>query len=111
MTDQELQQLAREYAEQNPPQTEDEVLKQNGIELNAKMVFEPFLRWLTKTHCIVSRDVAIAEYSDAKAKRDLYMSATCTNAIERRAIDHSNGRMYELNTLFGKSTFENPKID
>lgn len=106
MTDQELQQLAREYAEQNPPQTEDEYLTQYGMFLNATEVFEPFLYWLTKTHCIVSRDVAIAEYSDAKAKRDLYMSATCINTIESRAIDHSNGRMYELNTLFGKSTFE-----
>lgn len=55
MTDQELKDLARKYAEENPPQTEDEVLKQKGIELNAKMVFEPFLHWLTKTHCVVSR--------------------------------------------------------
>lgn len=56
MTDNEIQQLAHQYAEQNPPQTKDEVLKQYGMFLNATEVFEPFLRWLTKTHCIVSRE-------------------------------------------------------
>ena len=86
MTDQELQKLAREYAEEYSA-------------IN-------FLRWLTKTHCIVSREMIMAEYADAKATRDLYMSATCINTMESRAIDHSNGRMYELNKLFGKSTFE-----
>lgn len=38
MTDQELQQLAKEYAEQNPPQTEDEYLKQYSIFLNTTEV-------------------------------------------------------------------------
>lgn len=55
MTDQEKEDLARRYAEENPPQTEDEVLKENVISMNARMVFEPFLHWLAKTHCIVSR--------------------------------------------------------
>lgn len=56
MTDKELQQLAREYAEQNPPQgLKDEVLKRALIEKNAE-IFEKFLVWLTKTHCIVSRE-------------------------------------------------------
>ncbi len=55
MTNQELHQLATEYAEQNPPaDIKDEVLKRNTIGLNAE-IFEKFLVWLTKTHCIVSR--------------------------------------------------------
>ena len=106
MNDQKLQQLAMEYAEQNSPaDIEDEVLKRYLIELNAE-IFEKFLVWLTKTHCIVSREMIMAEYADAKATRDFYMSATCINTMESRAIDHSNGRICELNKLFGKSTFE-----
>lgn len=66
MTDQELQQLAREYAEQHPPQTEDEKLMQYGISLNATEAFEPFLRWLTKTHCIVSREKVMEQYMRAE---------------------------------------------
>lgn len=109
MTNQELHQLATEYAGQNPPaDIKDEVLKRNLIGLNAE-IFEKFLVWLTKSHCIVSREMIMAEYADAKATRDLYMSATCINTMESRAIDHSNGRMCELNKLFGKSTFENNK--
>lgn len=39
MTDQEIKDLARRYAEENPPQTEDEKLKEYGIYLNATQGF------------------------------------------------------------------------
>lgn len=64
MKSNEIEKLARLYAEQNPPQCEDEVLRQNGIYLNATMVFEPFLKWLSKTHCIVEKDKVDALQSE-----------------------------------------------
>ena len=55
MTDQELQQLARGYAaklaeDANLPNC----LKNETLEMNQAYLLD-FLRWLTKTHCIVSR--------------------------------------------------------
>ncbi|MDE5886425.1 MAG: hypothetical protein K2H46_02435 [Muribaculaceae bacterium] len=46
------------------------------------------------------------EYAKARKTRDIYTSATCINDMEIRAIDHAEGRMCELNTLFDKSLFE-----
>lgn len=91
MTDQELQQLAREYAEQLPPQTEDEVLKQNGIELNAKKVFEPFLRWLTKTHCIVSRETILSQHTYYMQRMKEVSSTRQTNRAKAIALEAAFG--------------------
>lgn len=66
MNNQEIERLAKEYAELNPPSTQDEKLKENGINLNAKMVFESFLQWLVKTHCIVPKEKVIEKYSVCK---------------------------------------------
>lgn len=58
MTDQELQQLAREYAEQYPPFSDPEISKVDRDSMIDTMTdyAEEILRWLTKTHCIVSRE-------------------------------------------------------
>ncbi len=106
MNDKELQQIALAYAKQNPPQTKDERLKQYGVYLNANMVFKPFLRWLAKTHCIVSKGKVMAHYTKAKKTHDLYISATCINTDESRMIDHYAGIMCVLKELFGKEMFE-----
>ena len=98
MTDQEIKDLARKYAEENPPQTEDEVLKQNGIGLNAKMVFEPFLRWLTKTHCIVSREKVISEIKAAQKE---------LNEPSKPMLKFTLGYVCGLlHNLFGSNLFE-----
>ena len=55
------------------------------------------------------REAIKAEYKKAQKTHDLYTSATCINEMESRAIDHAEGRMCELTTLFGKSPFEEEK--
>lgn len=62
MTDKDIERLAREYAELNPPSTQDEILREAGIKLNTEMVFGPFLQWLAKTHCIVPKSEVWAKY-------------------------------------------------
>lgn len=101
MSEEDIKKLARQIAEEYYNCTCNE----KGINLMA-MEYEDVLKRVSKDYCIVSKEMIMAEYADAKATRDLYMSATCINTMESRAIDHSNGRMYELNKLFGKSTFE-----
>ena len=52
------------------------------------------------------REAIRKEYAKAQKTHDLYTSATCINEMESRAIDHAEGRMCELKTLFGKDFFE-----
>lgn len=102
MTDQELQQLAREYAEQNPPQgVSDEVLKKNCISLNAE-VFEKFLVWLAETHCIVSRDKVKEQYTES----ELFVSGLTVGSYE---YGYFLGKNTVLSMLFGESTFKERK--
>lgn len=98
MTDQELQQLAREYAEQNPPQIEDEALRKYGMYLNASEVFEPFLYWLTKTHCIISKESIRQRYTKcAEAQKLLDMQGSPDTG--------PYAEMCYLHSLFGKELF------
>lgn len=96
MTDQELQQLAREYAEQHPPQIEDEKLREFGMFLNATEVFEPFLYWLTKTHCIVSLDTVT----------NLHRVISLSRKYNQGDEMYDKGALNVLDGLFGKSTFD-----
>lgn len=99
MTDIELHQLATEYAEQNPPvDIKDEVLKGNLIGLNAE-IFEKFLIWLTKTHCIVSRELILSQHAWYMQRMKEVSSARQTNRAKAIALE----------AAFGKSIFENNK--
>lgn len=97
MTDKELKDLARKYAEANPPQTEDEKLKQYGVYLNATEVFEPFMRWLANTHFIISREKVKQLYKVALSNKTSQNISLQDSGIIQTSI---------LETLFGKSTFE-----
>ena len=74
--------------------------------LSAKAMLE----WLSKDYCIVPKELIRKEYEKAQKTHDIYTSATCINEMESRAIDHAEGRMCELTTLFGKSLFEEEKL-
>ncbi|MCM1093771.1 MAG: hypothetical protein NC421_07445 [Lachnospiraceae bacterium] len=65
MTDQELQQLAREYAEEYFPEQDSasDLARYDRMKDSAMN----FLHWLTKTHCIVSKEKVMAEYNEDKA--------------------------------------------
>ena len=65
MTDQELQQIAREYVKSL---TEDNKYAPFDTEL---LITLNFLRWLTKTHCIVSREKVMQQCHDDKAAYDM----------------------------------------
>lgn len=87
MTDQELQQLARNYAEQNPPQgLKDEVLKRNLIGLNAE-IFEKFLVWLRQTHCIVSKGTILSQHAWYMQRMREVSSARQTNRAKAIALE------------------------
>lgn len=91
MTDKKLQQLAREYAEQNPPaDIKDEVLKRNLIGLNAE-IFEKFLIWLTKTHCIVSRELILSQHAWYMQRMKEVSSARQTNRAKAIALEAAFG--------------------
>lgn len=62
MTEDQIKAIAEEYARLNPPSTNDEKLRQDGICLNAKMVFEPFLRFLNDRYCIAEREKVVKSY-------------------------------------------------
>lgn len=98
MTDQEIEQIAREYSEQNPPQTEDEKLKEFGMFLNATEVFEPFLYWLTKTHCIVNKEKVQKHHKDYA-----FLARKHPKASERHLAEVI---LEELRDLFGTELFE-----
>ncbi len=99
MTQTELEAIASEYAESNIPNGVDENYSRSIIYSDGEM-FGRFLRWLSERYEIVSKEKVREEYDHAKRTRDLYMSATCINTMENRAIDYSIGRMKELTTLF-----------
>lgn len=103
MIDIELQQLARKYAEQNPPaDLKDEVLKSNLIGLNAE-IFEKFLVWLTKTHCIVCRDFVKQQRKIIEFDKKLMLEKTTG---ERMVLAGVNQAKLELiDKIFGESTF------
>lgn len=89
MTPTEITALARQYSEQNPPQCTDYKLRRNGIDLNAKMVFEPFLRWICEKYCVVEKEKVIDKY----------------NAIVFLNEIGYQDRLDLLESLFGKELF------
>lgn len=91
MTTIELQQLARKYAEQNPPQgLKDEALKRDMIGLNAE-IFEKFLIWLTDTHCIVSRELILSQHAWYMQRMKEVSSARQTNRAKAIALEAAFG--------------------
>lgn len=96
MIDKKLHQLATEYAEQNPPSDiGDEVLKRSLIGINAE-IFEKFLIWLTKTHCIVSRELILSQHAWYMQRMKEVSSARQTNRAKAIALE----------AAFGKELFE-----
>ena len=85
-----------------------------GYELSNRLTIESYalmtLRWLSDKFCIVEKELIRKEYAKAQKTHDIYTSATCINEMESRAIDHAEGRMCELNTLFGKEFFNEAEI-
>ena len=71
--------------------------------------YEKVIKEISKDYCIVPKELIRKEYAKAQKAHDIYTSATCINEMESRAIDHAEGRMCELKTLFGKSLFEEEK--
>lgn len=101
MTAIELQQLARKYAEQNPPQgLKDEALKRDMIGLNAE-IFEKFLIWLTDTHCIVSRE-EVTELYDCYKQHEV---VTDKKGLHE-AMLIARGSMAAFRDIFGTELFE-----
>ena len=101
MTPEEIKKIARVFAEETS----------NGDALDPHIDFaEGFasevLQWLSKDYAIAPKELICKEYAKAQKTRDIYTSATCINEMESRMIDHAEGRMCELNTLFDKSLFE-----
>lgn len=107
-TPEEIKKIAREYAESDIPNGIDEEYSRSIIYNDGEM-FGRFLEWLSKDYCIVPKEVIRKEYEKAKSAYDIYTSATCINEMERRMIDHAEGRMCELTTLFGLSLFNEEK--
>lgn len=104
MNKQGLQQLAREYAEQNPPaDIKDEVLKRNLIGLNAE-IFEKFLIWLTKTHCIVSREFVKRERLVIEFDKKQMLEKPIGEKIALAGVYQA--KLELMDKLFGESTFE-----
>ncbi len=105
MTDQELQQLARGYAaklaeDANLPNC----LKNETLEMNQAYLLD-FLRWLTKTHCIVSRDFIKQQRKVIEFDKKLMLE---NPTGERMVLAGVNQAKLELiNKLFSESTFEN----
>lgn len=101
MTDIELHQLATEYAEQNPPaDIKDEVLKGNLIGLNAE-IFENFLIWLTKSHCIVSRE-KVRELYDCYKQHE----AVTNQKGLHEAMIIARGSVAAFRDIFGSELFK-----
>lgn len=98
--------IAREYgaylAKDIP---EANCLKNEIVTTTSDYILE-FLSWLSKDYCIVPKVLIRKEYEKAQKTHDIYTSATCINEMESRAIDHAEGRMCELTTLFGPQLFE-----
>ncbi len=107
MTDNEIEAIAQEYAEATvAPISQyyldnlDERNRKEDLKTVRDDIAIPLLKWLSDRYEIVSKERIREEYDNAKTLRDLYISATCINEMESRAIDHSEGRMYELIHLF-----------
>ncbi len=97
----EIENLAKQYAEFTDLSVVDQ--------LRVKLISKEFLTWVLRDYCIVPKELIRKEYEKAHKTHDLYTSATCINEMESRAIDHAEGRMCELTTLFSKSLFEEEK--
>lgn len=96
MTDQELQQLAREYAESYlPEQDSASDMARYGRMKESSM---HFLRWLTKTHCIVSREKVISEIKAAQNELN-----EPSKPMHKFTLGYVCGI---LHNIFGESIFE-----
>lgn len=104
MTDQELQQLAQQYAEDMCPI--EDYTKGDYIDLEARNTelqihrddAMQVLRWITKTHCIVSREKVQKHHKDYA-----FLSRKHPKASERHL---SEIIIKEIEDLFGKELFE-----
>ncbi|MCI9284338.1 MAG: hypothetical protein HFJ91_00680 [Muribaculaceae bacterium] len=92
MTDQELEQLTEEYIAQ-----EHGCL---GVKNRQYLIYDiiGFLEWLTKTHCIVSREKVQKHHKDYA-----FLSRKHPKASERHL---SEIIIKEIEDLFGKELFE-----
>lgn len=99
MTEDRIKAIAEEYAELNAPNINDEILRQDGIYLNATMVFEPFLRFLNDRYCIVEREKVMELYRDSEKLMDVYPSMSNGFANKLTTMEH----------LFGTSMFNENK--
>ena len=102
LTPEEIKNLIRQYAVGS-------ATKHFPAELIESIVMGFYTSRLMYDYCIVKKELIRKEYEKAQKTHDLYTSATCINEMESRAIDHAEGRMCELTTLFGKSLFEEEK--
>ena len=100
-TPEEIENIAKQYAEFTDLSVVDQ--------LRVKLISKEFLTWVLRDYCIVPKELIRKEYEKAQKTHDIYTSATCINEMESRAIDHAEGRMCELTTLFGKSLFNEEK--
>lgn len=93
MTDKEIEKLAREYAEANPPQgIKDEVLRKNCIQLNTE-AYKRVINLILRTHCIVSKEKAIEEYEGWRQ----FLGTKDETAAQ--------AAMWQLKELFGEELF------
>lgn len=84
MTDQELQQLVREYAET----IKETVIGQKDLAMSEA---EQFLTWLTKTHCIVSRETILSQHAWYMQRMKEVSSARQTNRAKAIALEAAFG--------------------
>ena len=102
-TPEEIKKIAREVASQIEPK------KGFGGESYWIRLSTEIIEILAKDYCLVPKELIRKEYGKAQKTHDIYTSATCINEMESRAIDHAEGRMCELTTLFGKSLLKDEK--
>lgn len=93
MTDQELQQLAREYAEQYLPFSNPDLTKADRNDMVETMTdyAVEILRWLTKTHCIVSRELILSQHAWYMQRMKEVSSARQTNGAKAIALEAAFG--------------------
>ena len=112
MTDKEIKEIATEIA--NALYNEDRTYNHHlwwSVEPKERKAeeVEDIINVILRDYCIVPKELIRKEYDKAQKTHDIYTSATCINDMESRAIDHAEGRMCELNTLFGSQLFEEEK--
>lgn len=111
MTDEEIKKMAREYAKSNIPHGIDEEYARSIIYTDGEM-FERFLGWLSKTHCIVEKSKVQDEY--AEASNTYWQKYSEESQMDSRHDVYERGYnvgiMNVMEDIFGKDTFKEEKI-